>query len=177
MDYIVDFDDFYEDNNDLDILFRLRSQIPGFKVNLFTIPGRCSTGFIKEIQRIDWIDMIPHGYTHESNYECMGWSYPTALGYLDMIEQLRLTRGFKAPGWQISDGTYQALLHKGYWVADQAYNNERRPVRLKTYIIDSPEKIHGHIGHLGGENKNALTIIYMMLLGLQGTFHFIRDKI
>lgn len=175
MDYILDYDDFYEENSSLSLLYYLRSHIEGFKVNLFTIVGRCSTSFIEEVQKIEWIDLIPHGLKHETNYECKDWGLQASLGYLGILKDMQLTKGFKAPGWQISDGMYQALLQEGYWVADQIYNNERRPAALKAYLLDRPWKIHGHIGHLGGENANELSRMRMDLLTLKGNFHFIKD--
>ena len=89
-----------------------------------------------------------------------------------------MTKGFKAPGWQISDGMYQALLEEGYWVADQSYNNERRPKELKAYILDSGNKIHGHIGHMGGHNENEIEYLLDTILALkEKDFAFIKDVI
>ena len=97
MQYLLDFDDFFESNNALDCLFQLRAAVPNFRVNLFTIPGRCTMGFLNEVRTLDWIDMIPHGYMHPHSRECEHWTYQQALDYLDYLEPLGLTRGFKAP--------------------------------------------------------------------------------
>lgn len=172
---ILDLDDFCEDNNGLDMLFQLRAKVPGFKVNLFTIPGRCSYPFLAAVREIDWIDMIPHGHAHQTSRECERWSYGRSIEYLDWVEQFGMTKGFKAPGWQISDGMYEALVEFDFWVADQAYNNHRRPPELRAYILDEPWKVHGHIGHMGGHNANALELIYDDLLKLRGEFMFIKD--
>jgi len=172
---IVDLDDFCEDNNALDMLFQLRAAVPNFKVNLFTIPGRCTMEFLNEVRKLDWIDMIPHGYKHPHSRECQHWTYQQSIEYLDWVEQFGLTHGYKSPGWQTSDGLFQALAERGYWVADQAYNNERRPPELRAYILDQPWKIHGHIGHMGGHNANALELIYGDLLKLRSEFKFIKD--
>ena len=172
---IVDLDDFAEDNNALDMLFRLRAKVPGFKVNLFTIPGLCSYPFIAAVQENDWIDMIPYGYKHPTSRECERWTYQHSIEYLDWVEQFGFTKGYKSPGWQTSAGLFQALAERGYWVADQAYNNHRRPPELRAYILDAPWKVHGHIGHMGGHNANALELIYDDLLKLRGEFMFIED--
>lgn len=173
--YIIDLDDFCEDNNGLDLLFQLRAKVPGFKVNLFTIPFRCSRKFLQDVRKLEWINMIPHGWHHNSSRECEHWSYEESALYLDLIAPLGFTRGYKSPGWQTSDGLFQALAERGYWVADQAYNNHRRPPELRAYILDEPWKVHGHIGHLGGHNANALELIYDDLLKLRGEFMFIKD--
>lgn len=175
MQYVIDFDDFFESNNALDMLFQLRAAVPGFRVNLFTIPGRCTMGFLDEVRKLEWIDMIPHGFNHPTSRECERWTYQQSIEYLDYLEPLGLTRGFKAPGWQTSNGLFQALADRGYWIADQAYNNDRRPPELRAYILDQPRCIHGHIGHLGGHNANALELIYADLLNLRGEFVFIKD--
>ena len=106
--------------------------------------------------------MVPHGWLHHGNYECLHWSKEFMNSYLDLCDNLEggFQHGFKAPGWQISDGCYEALLERNYWVADQAYNNFRRPTALRTYLLDSPEKLHGHVGYLdGGANGNELEVI------------------
>ena len=52
---------------------------------------------------------------------------------LGMIEDY-FVKGFKAPGWQISDGIYTWLKDHDWWVADQSYNNDRRPNELPAYV-------------------------------------------
>lgn len=173
--FIIDLDDFAEDNNGLDMLFQLRAAVPNFRVNLFTIPGRCTQSFLTEVRKLEWIDMIPHGFVHDTSRECERWTYQQSIEYLDWVEQFGFTRGYKSPGWQTSNGLFQALADRGYWIADQAYNNDRRPPELRAYILDQPRCIHGHIGHLGGRNANALELIYADLLKLRGEFMFIKD--
>ena len=172
----LDLDDFCAENSSWDLLVELKSQIPNLKVNLFTIIGRCPVEFIEDMKQISWIDMIPHGFMHSTSRECQDWDYATSAAYLDYVDQYNLTKGFKAPGWQISDGMYQALLEKEYWVADQAYNNARRPAALKSYILSSVNRIHGHIGHLGGTNLNELSLIMSQIVAFKHLeFGFIKD--
>jgi hypothetical protein len=184
---ILDLDDFCEEQHSLDLLFRLRGEIPGFRATLFTIPKRSGLGFVKGIQELDWLDLVPHGYLHATSRECEHWTYEYSLQYLDWVEHFGFTKGFKAPGWQISDGMYQALAERGYWVADQAYNDARRPPQLPAYTL-APEqvalegeeviKIHGHIGHLGGTNENELSRIFAQIIAHRsGCFEFIRDYV
>lgn len=168
--YTVDADDFCESNSNLEILERIHAKNPAFKITLFTIVGRCSDHWLKKIKGIEWIQMVPHGFMHNSNRECQWWSYEESINYLDLISKLELVKGFKAPGWQISDGMYQALLEKGYWVADQHYNDKRRPKGLKVFY---PTDQHYHIGHLGGHNANAIEYFEKQLAELKGDFNFI----
>jgi len=173
--YIIDVDDFHEDNQGMKYLKAFKNKFSNFKVNLFTIIGKCSPEFIKEIKDIDWIDMIPHGWMHDTSRECEDWSYEVSKAYLDRIGEFGLTKGFKAPGWQISDGMYKALLEKGYWVADQDYNNFRRPKDLKCYLLDNPNKLHFHIQNVCG---NGLEESFNKIINLKNnSFGFIKENI
>ena len=173
--WIVDADDFCESNDGLKELMFIKSKVPNFKITLFTVPGLCSKEFIKKAKKLDWIDMVPHGWVHPTPLECLNWTYEESKEYLKKIKGLKLTKGFKAPGWQISGGMYQALKEEGYWVADQDYNNDRRPKELRNYILDSSNKLHYHIGHMGGYNENAISNHLHELQHLTGEFQFIKD--
>ena len=168
---ILDADDFCESNAKLDVLFRLKEANPILQINLFTIPALCSPAWLKEIKKIEWIEMIPHGWEHPHSRECENWSYGDAMAYLEDIRHMGLSHGFKAPGWQISDGTYLALLQSGYWVADQHYNDDRRPKGLE---VRYPEE-HFHIGHLGGHNDNEIEDHFDYIASLEGPFTLYRD--
>lgn len=173
---VLDLDDFHESNNSLDRLFILKGLVPSLKVNLFTVPGLCSDGFLEAVRAVDWLDLIPHGYRHETSRECEKWTYSNSREYLEYVMHLGFTKGFKAPGWQISDGMYEALIEFGFWVADQNYNNRRRPAELRVYLLDQPWKIHGHIGHMGGHNDNELQYLWSTLTILSTEeFKFIKD--
>jgi len=170
----IDADDFSEENQGWDYLAQIKKEIPNFKISLFTILGQCSNEFIEEIKGYDWIDMIPHGWMHETPLECKDWSYKQSIDYLKKIERHNLTKGFKAPGWQISDGMYQALLEEEYWVADQPYNSERVPKGLKVYLLDSQDKYHYHIQNVCG---NGLQESLYKILSLKGDFKLIKEVI
>lgn len=181
MTYILSLDDFCEDEfqglqfDRIDLLFRLKSRLPQLKVNLFTILGRSSLTWIREIQKISWIDMIPHGWHHAAG-ECAHWSEFDALQYLAIIAPLNLTKGFKAPGWRISQGTYTALLAQNYWVADLPGNNPRRPPTLRVYLTDvGPQKrVQGHIAKVRGDDGLAQRLDFYATLS-DDTFSFIKD--
>ena len=165
--FTVDADDFYEGCEELDLLLSIRDRNPNLRITLFTIPGRCTPEFIRDFQREHpWAELAAHGWMHESNRECERWTYEEARTYLRRIEPLGLVRGFKAPGWQISSGTFRALLEAGYWVADQAYNDMRRPIGLRTYLVGGAS-IHCHMGNLNGRNENTIQAMQDALLTAQ----------
>lgn len=170
----VELDDFCEGNTSFHLLQKIKEEIPSFKVTLFTIVGRCSHQWLESMKKIEWIDMVPHGFFHDTPRECQDWSYDKSMLYLKYIEQFGLTKGFRAPGWQISDGMYKALFENHYWVADQTYNDKRRPFSLRAWLLNNPNFIHGHIGHLGGHNPNELSLI-LPSIKKHNDFGFVKD--
>jgi len=183
MTYILSLDDFCEDEfqgaqfDRIDLLFRLKSKLPRLKVSLFTILAKSSLRWIHQIQKIPWIDMIPHGWHHTAG-ECAHWTKQDALAYLDKIEFLNLTKGFKAPGWRISTPTYHALLKRGYWVADLQRNHDRRPAALPAYISDQDpqHRITGHMNQVNGDPGLQQNFHYYTTLS-DANFQFIKDII
>lgn len=93
--------------------------------------------------------------------------------YIHYVENLDMTKGFKAPGWQISQPMYDILLKYGYWVADQHYNDNRRPKELKVHF---PTEYHYHIGHMGGHNPNEIEMFTGQILSITES-NFIKDEI
>lgn len=129
---------------------------PNFKATLFTIPGEMTPELLEWCRANEgWIELAVHGFYHASNYECEKMSYDEFDAYMrgyalqDIIEKY-FVKGFKAPGWQISDGAYQWLNEHDWWVADQGYNDHRRPEGLKAYVN------HGGVFMVGEEVIEAI---------------------
>lgn len=101
---------------------------PGFKATLFAIPAEMT------IEQLDWfeankhwVELAVHGWKHSDNWESSKWTYEDAESLLRRVNEIGVfVHGFRAPGWQISDDTYQWLNDNGWWVADQGYNDDRR---------------------------------------------------
>ena len=184
-DVVFDLDDAQCSSKDyaLGFLFYLKGIYPKLKITLFAIPARCTPSFLKALDALDWVELAVHGYDHNSNYESLEWSLEQALESLEYAERLgHFVKGFKAPGWQISDATYQALLQKGYWVADQDYNNDRRPKELPCYLLSHPWCVHGHTWSINTPDPLQQNGIEQLLArGLEFTpetnFHFISEII
>lgn len=181
MKYIVDADDFCEGNDGLAVLDLIHERNPAFKITLFAVTGRLPLWLLYEVRKREWIQLAHHGWRHDTPRECEQWDYATATRYFDRGLFLGLCGGFKAPGWQISDGTYRALLERGWWVADRAYNDHRRPEGLRAYVLDHEEsgvtKLHYHIGHMGGHNANEIGGFADYLAEFEGEFLFVEDWI
>lgn len=163
---IVDFDDFgcnhvisdmCQSHDCRDKLLELKQINPKFKVTLFAIPGEMTAELTAWCQlNRDWVEIAVHGFYHQSNYECEKLTYDDMDFYMEQFKDILKTcfvRGFKAPGWQIGDEVYDWLWAHGYWVADQGYNDDRRPKEMKGYINydgvfkakgEEVEAWHGH---------------------------------
>jgi hypothetical protein len=148
---IFDTDDLHETNHRLDLLQQLRDANPLFRMTAFAIPGLCSKGFLDSLP--DWIEVGAHGWMHggvdcSDAREAENWTNEETREILLSLHQ-RFVKLWKSPGWQISDGTYQALLELDWACADQAYNDTRRPVGLRVHRLGDGDHLHGHIQDIG----------------------------
>ena len=151
---IVDIDDFTEAENRLDLLELLHAANPLFRVTLFAIPALGSDEFWESVP--EWCELAMHGWTHPTPREAEHWTYEEACDVLDRRPE-RFVEGFKAPGWQVSEGTYQALLERDWWIADHWDNDDKRPEGIRAHVITpvagygaDPEHWHGHIPNVCG---------------------------
>lgn len=159
---VVDFDDYSEEHNCLDLLWELRETNPRFRCTLFAVPGLGSDDFWVGVPA--WCELAVHGWMHPDPHECSEW---TAERMVDAIRTKPdgFVNGWKSPGWQTSDGVYKALLEYGWWIADQHIEDDRRPEGLRTYFYeDSPDRWHGHCHNVCGN-------------GIEETFPELRDRV
>jgi len=143
-----DWDDHSETNNAMPFMCALKEINPAFKATLFSVPALGTAVFWKS--HPDWIELVPHGWLHPTPYECVDWTRERMVEYVEAPRVLELgVRGFKAPGWQISDDVYDVLLERGWWVADQHLEDGRRPPSLPTYFYEDGNW-HGHVQDVCG---------------------------
>ena len=142
-----------------DILDRLHIINPKFKATLFAIPGEMTVELVEWVSlNVGWIELAWHGFFHKSNYECEKMTYDEFDKKMTGFEQLWgnfFVKGFKAPGWQISNDIYEWLYDHDWWVADQTYNDERRPKGLKVYKV-GPDSVHTHTWNCVGNGVYEL---------------------
>lgn len=116
---------------------------PNFKATLFAIPGEMTAELMNWCKANEsWVELAVHGWYHSSNYECEKMTYEEfdkQYEFFKPMLEFGFAKGFKAPGWQISDDIYQWLAQNGWWVADQSYNDGRRPIGLKAYVNHNGE--------------------------------------
>jgi len=168
-DLVVDFDDFSEKNNKLDLLKKLKEKISNLKVTLFTIPADCSKEFCQEINKLDWIELALHGDTH-THLECSIWTKKKALEVLNKYESWGCFKKiFKPPFWAGSEGLYEALAEKNYILA-------QTPTAIIgdniVYKLDL-KSVHGHIQNVCNNGLEEKFDYYKSLRG--NSFKFISE--
>lgn len=134
-----------------DILDKLHYANNNFKATLFAIPAEMTQELLDWCEANNgWIELAVHGFTHRDNWECEKMTYEdmdaNVATYQTMLDKY-FVKGFKAPGWQISQDVLEWLHDRGWWVADQSYNNDRRPTGLPAYVIDNVSE--GRVLHNG----------------------------
>lgn len=158
---IFDTDDLFDGNDRLDLLQRLKDANPLFRMTAFCVPMLGSESYWESLP--SWIEVVGHGEFHPHPREAEGWSYEKALDVLLALPD-RFVNGWKSPGWQISDGTYEALLELDYWVADQPYNDARRPEGLRVHRLGDGDHVHTHVQDCEGN-------------GLEETFDTLLERV
>lgn len=176
---VVDFDDYNEDENRLDLLQQLKRINPLFKCTVFAIPALGSEGFWRSTPK--WIELAVHGWEHPHPYEAVSWSYEQAGFVLDHCSEL-FAHGFKAPGWQISDETYRAATDRGWWIADHWDNDDRRPEgqlvhRIEPDYATRGDHWHGHIPDVCGNGIAETFSTLSEAVGLATRFQFISEVV
>jgi hypothetical protein len=171
---IVDFDDLHETNHRLDLLQELKDANPAFRCTVFAVPARGSDAFWNALP--DWLELAVHGWLHPDPFECANWDRETMLGLMDR-KPTRFVEGFKAPGWQISQPCYDALLARDWWVADQPYNDTRRPLGLRVHRLDDGEHWHGHIQNVCGNGLEETFDRLLPLVTNAETFELISEVV
>ncbi len=176
---IFDADDFHDSNHRLDLLERLREINPRFCMTAFAVPAFTSAEFAASLP--EWIELVPHGWDHggldcHDAYEASEWTYEEAIDVLLALPEW-FEEGWKSPGWQISDGTYQALDELGWWIADQHYNDERRPPTLRVHCEGDGDHLHTHIQDVCGNGLRESWLRIQRRVDQAEYFQFISEVV
>lgn len=172
---LVDFDDFEDSSHRLDLLQKLKLINPEFRCTVFAIPNRCSPELLARTP--SWIEIAVHGWDHPTPTEAQEWTRQETLDVMHSIDLSRFTAGFKAPGWQVSDGTYEALSDLGWWIADQPYNDHRRPTGLLTHRLGDGDHWHGHIQNVCGNGLEETFDMLATKVSEATTFQFVSEAV
>jgi hypothetical protein len=145
---IFDLDDFCEEimTSELwELVLELKKKCPAFKVTMFTIPDRCSEGWLKDVrQKYDWIEMHYHGSKHVDRDEWLGKS-KIEMPYSD---RGIFYRGFKAPWWRMDQRTADLFDSQGYVLSCRSRG--RFDVRAKkVYRFDTGLEVIPNVAYQG----------------------------
>jgi hypothetical protein len=173
---VIDIDDFHEENHRLDLLLRIKRELPKFKATLFVIPALCSLRFLREMREYTWLDLYAHGWRH-TDRECEDWTGYEMVSYMSIYDDMGLKGAFKAPGWRLSDGAYAAILSMKWWLADHLDHNAKRPEGLRTYLLDDPRKMHFHVQDNVFHNGLEESLDMILALDKDRDFEFCRNEI
>lgn len=173
---VFESDDFQNkfDRNGLNFLFYWKAKYPKLKISLFTIPNKTTPEFIELLKpHFDWIELLVHGWDHDSNFECYGWDYDKTKTLMNRIKE-PYKKFFKSPGWTITpdlcgypaapedpinkdkQAVYKALRDLDFVVVDRHYNRERRLEDGKYICIDCNDIItHSHTWNMMTPDENS----------------------
>lgn len=171
---IFDTDDLFDGNDRLDLLDRLKEANPAFKLTAFAVPRLASDSYWESLP--DWIELAVHGEYHPHPREAENWTYEKTVQVL-MGRHPRFVAGWKAPGWQISDATYQACLDLGFWVADQPYNDHRRPQGLRVHRLGDGDHVHTHVQNVEGNGLAETFTALLKRVQAAGSFQFMSEVV
>jgi len=140
----------------------------------FAIPGLGSDDYWDSLP--DWIEVAMHGWTHPHPREAEHWSYEQAIDVL-LCAPPRFVKGWKSPGWQISEGTYEALDELDWWVADQHYNDHRRPNGLHFHCEGDGDHVHTHVQNVCGNGLEEQFPHLLQRVAAAESFEFVSEVV
>ena len=64
--------------------------------------------------KTDWTELVFHSYEHSG--EWLKWSVEEAEKHLKYYHDLGFAKGFKVPGWRMSENICKAINNLDFWV-------------------------------------------------------------
>ena len=193
----LEADDFNPLNHRFDVLEKLRSRYPNFKITMFTIPWdiryetdkgglpikherfKAWTNVVRHAVEDGWLEIAVHGLTHSPG-EFKGIEGRLAEAKVKFAEaffndvKIPFVKIFKAPYWQLSSEGKKAIQDLGYKVVEDHYYNwnikDDFPVELDNII--------GH-GHVQDVSDNGLdqSLIRLVQIPNEYEWKFISEVI
>jgi len=179
----LDSDDFSPGNTSFFYFKEIHEHYPNAKISLFTIPLK-SLGngeveswescpeLVEEINKCDWIEILPHGFFH-LRQEVQNWTYDQTCLAIKAWEALftklkfNWKKVFKAPHWEYGYEALKALRDNGYTVAvdPSAKDKMKIPDGLKIYEhnwgiqfpFPNKKEIRGH-SHVHNWNGTGISV-------------------
>ena len=138
---VVSYDDMWEGNDHWEVFEKFHKKFPNFKVTFFVNPGPCSDDFLRKINQ-EWTELAYHCQNHSGGFK--RWSKEEVKKYLlKYHNEYGFSKGFKAPGWKITQNIIDACKELGFWIAS-----------ISTVPIDIDRKFYTY--YKKGEGLNHL---------------------
>lgn len=141
MKVYLDFDDYYMNKSELDLLYKLHEHFDNFKVNLFVVWE--FRHMVDEFLEKDWVVPCLHGVNH-TNFEEVS---------SEILDSWWGAKIWRSPYWQLTDVMYKRLISDGWRVMlnTEVENENRWGIYYNWNIKDRPDLNkktllgHGHI--------------------------------
>lgn len=112
-DIVISYDDLYEGNDRWEEFEKLHDEFPDIKITFFVITGHCSDEFLRKIKQ-PWTQLVFHSWEHSGHW--LKWSVEETKEWLLKFQAYGFEKGFKAPGWRLTDNIRQACKELGFWI-------------------------------------------------------------
>ncbi len=173
---IVSFDDIYKNHDRWEEFKKIKEEIPEFKVTLFVIT-RDDKEYWDSL-KTDWTELVFHSYEHSG--EWLNWSVEEAEKQLKYYNELGFAKGFKAPGWHMTENICKAINNLDFWVC--TCKNQKYIFKDKWITQAQRFKIYDNYAELWGHAQDVDFDIKIQRLKdyykvNKGTFRFISEVI
>ena len=114
---VVSLDDMWLGNDNWETFVDFQKKFPKFKATFFVNPGQgpCTDEFLKKINQ-PWTELAYHAENHSGGFK--NWTKEDAKKYLlKYYNEYGFVKGFKAPGWKITQNIIDACKELDFWVA------------------------------------------------------------
>jgi len=154
-DIVISFDDMWEGNDRWNDFINLHKKIPNIKITFFVNPSQCSIEFLKKINQ-SWIELVYHAENHSGGHK--KWSKEEAKErLLKYVKEFNFAKGFKAPGWKITQNIIDGCKELDFWIASIntipiEYNKVFYTYYKKGEGLSHHEKYSEYYGHLQSYN-------------------------
>jgi hypothetical protein len=173
---IVSFDDIFQKNDKWEEFKKIKEEIPEFKVTLFVITRDDKEYW--DTLKTDWTELVFHSYEHGG--EWLKWTVEEAEKWLKYYHELGFAKGFKAPGWHMTENICKAINNLDFWVCtckNQNFIFKNRWITLNQglEIRDDYVELWGHTQDTDFDIKIQKLKEYLKTN--KGTFKFISEVI
>ena len=173
---VVSFDDIYKNNDRWEELKKIKEEIPDFKVTLFVITYDDEEYW--NSLKTDWTELVFHAYEHRGDWK--EWSVEDAEKWLSYFNSLGFAKGFKAPGWHMTENICKAINNLDFWVCTCkgqkfVFKNSFTTLKQGLNIYDNYVEVWGHTQDKDFNDKLNKLREYYKSNG--GSFKFISELI